>query len=129
MMVVISVMMMFVVVMLIIMGDDDAGEHVIVVATICHSRVTTTRCKITTFQKSYLNRCTRMWNVLPKNLTGNNTRHSQFKNGLFMYYKVALETVYTTWMIQEHGNQYVCPVTSPVICPVKYRVVISLMCL
>jgi hypothetical protein len=141
------VMMMFVVVMLIIMGDDDAGEHVIVVAlvmvnmmvmkvmvsqlilTICHSRITTTRCKTTTFQKSYLNRCTRMWNVLPKNLTGNNTRHSQFKNGLFMYYKVALETVYTTWMIQEHGNQYVCPVTSPVICPVKYRVVISLMCL
>ena len=58
------------------------------------SFTTTTRNKTTTFQKSYLNRCTRMWNVLPKNLTGNNTSLSQFKNGLFMYYKVALETVY-----------------------------------
>ena len=59
-----------------------------------HLSFTTTRCKTTTFQKSYLNRCTRMWNVLPKNLTGNNTSLSQLKNGLFMYYKVALQTVY-----------------------------------
>ena len=29
-------------------------------------------------------------------------------------------------MIQEHGNLHVCLVTSFVICPVKYRVVISL---
>jgi hypothetical protein len=59
-----------------------------------HLSFTTTRCKTTTIQKSYLNRCTRMWNVLPKNLTGNNTSLSQLKNGLFMYYKLALQTFY-----------------------------------
>ena len=35
-----------------------------------HLSFTTTRCKTSTYQKSYLNRCARLWNALPKELTG-----------------------------------------------------------
>ena len=35
-----------------------------------HLSFTTTRCKTSTYQKSYLNRFSRIWNALPKALTG-----------------------------------------------------------
>ena len=54
----------------------------------------TTRCKTTTYQKSYLSRSTRLWNSLPKELTGNNVSLNKFKCGLIKYYKVALGNVY-----------------------------------
>ena len=89
-----------------------------------HLSFTTTRCKTSTYQKSYLNRCARLWNALPKELTGKNTSLAGFKYRIYQYYKLALETVYDV-MILEHGNLYVCLVISRVICPVKYRVVTS----
>ena len=54
----------------------------------------TTRCKTTTYQKSYLSRSTRLWNSLLKELTGNNFSLNKFKCGLIKYYKVALGNVY-----------------------------------
>ena len=67
-----------------------------------HLSFTTTRCKTSTYQKSYLNRCARIWNALPKELTGKNTSLAGFKYRIYQYYKLALEAVYdiddpTTW--------------------------------
>ena len=59
-----------------------------------HLSFTTTRCKTSTYQKSYLNRCARIWNALPKELTGKNTSLAGFKYRIYQYYKLALETVY-----------------------------------
>ena len=52
------------------------------------------KCKTTTYQRSFLNRTKRLWNVLPKSLTGNNISLGQFKNRLSKYYKLALEDVF-----------------------------------
>ena len=38
-----------------------------------HLKFSTNRCNTTTYQRSYLNRTTRLWNILPKELTGINT--------------------------------------------------------
>ena len=51
---------------------------------------TTRQCKTSTSQKSFVTRSTRVWNILPKKLTENNTTFSSFKNGLYEYYKAAL---------------------------------------
>ena len=59
-----------------------------------HLSFTTTRCKTSTYQKSYLNRCARIWNALPKELTGKNTSLAGFKYRIYQYYKLALETAY-----------------------------------
>ena len=59
-----------------------------------HLSFITTRCKTTTYQKSYLSRSTRLWNTLPNELTGNNTSLNGFKCGLIKYYKSALRDVY-----------------------------------
>ena len=59
-----------------------------------HLSFITTRCKTTTYQKSYLSRSTRSWNSLPKELTGNNVSLNGFKYGLIEYYKLALRNVY-----------------------------------
>ena len=44
--------------------------------------------------ESYLNRCARIWNALPKELTGKNTNLAGFKYRIYQYYKLALETVH-----------------------------------
>ena len=59
-----------------------------------HLSFTTTRCKTSTYQKSYLNRCARLWNALPKELTGKNTSLAGFKYRIYQHYKLAPETVY-----------------------------------
>ncbi len=59
-----------------------------------HLSFITTRCKTTTYQKSYLSRSTRLWNTLPNELTGNNISLNGFKCGLIKYYKSALRDVY-----------------------------------
>ena len=59
-----------------------------------HLSFTTTRCKTSTYQKSYLNRCARIWNALPKELTGKNTSLAVFKSRIYQHYKLTLETVY-----------------------------------
>ena len=89
-----------------------------------HLSFTTTRCKTSTYQKSYLNRCARLWNALPKELTGKNTSLACFKYIIYTYYKLGRETVYDvddprTW------KSICCLVISRVICSVKYRVVTS----
>ena len=83
-----------------------------------HLTFTTKRCKTTTYQKSYLNRVTRLWNILPRDLTGKNISLT----------KLAVKT-FTMWRIRERGNLYVCPVTCVVTCPVIFRVVIDFKCL
>ena len=55
---------------------------------------TTKKCKTTTYQKSFLTRSTRVWNILPKDLTDKNTTFNGFKSGLLKHYKSALRNVY-----------------------------------
>ena len=59
-----------------------------------HLTFTTKQCKTTTYQRSYLNRTSRLWNILPRDLTGKNISLTQFKYGLFNYYKLAVKNVY-----------------------------------
>ena len=54
----------------------------------------TKRCRTATYQKSFLTRSTRVWNILPKDLTHKNTTINGFKSGLLKYYKTTLENVY-----------------------------------
>ena len=46
------------------------------------------------YQKSFLTRSTRVWNILPKDLTDKNTTFNGFKSGLLKHYKSALRNVY-----------------------------------
>ena len=59
-----------------------------------HLKFSTNRCKTTTYQRSYLNRTTRLWNILPKELTGINISLTQFKSGLYKYYQLAVKNVF-----------------------------------
>ena len=77
-------------------------------------KFTTPKCRTATFQRSFISRCARVWNVLPKELTTKNINLGRFKSDLYEYYKSALN-IYDT----------VCLVTSPVICLVQIRVVIN----
>ena len=85
----------------------------------------TKKCKTATYQKSFLTRSTRLWNILPKDLTHKNTTFNSFKSGLLNYYKFASKTVYDS-EVHERGNLYVCVVIRLATCPVQYRVVVSL---
>ena len=58
-----------------------------------HLSFTTTRCKTSTYQKSYLNRCARIWNALPKELTGKNTSLAVFKSRIYQHYKLPRNSV------------------------------------
>ena len=51
----------------------------------------TPKCRTATFQKSFMSRCARVWNVLPKELTGKNTGIACFKSRLYKYYESALK--------------------------------------
>ena len=53
-------------------------------------KFTTPKCRTTTFQRSFISRSARVWNVLPKELTSMNISLSRFKNDLYEYYKSAL---------------------------------------
>ena len=59
-----------------------------------HLTFSTNRCKTTTYQGSYLNRTTRLWNILPNELTGINISQTQFKFGLYKYYQLAVKNVF-----------------------------------
>ena len=53
------------------------------------------KCKTTTFQKSYFNRCTRIWNNLTNVLDRSSfSSMSSFRNALMNYYSVALSQTY-----------------------------------
>ena len=58
-----------------------------------HLKFSTNRCKTTTYQREQ-NRTTRLWNILPKELTGINISLTQFKSGLFKYYQLAVKNVF-----------------------------------
>ena len=58
------------------------------------SFTTAAQCRTSTYQRSFLNRTKKIWNVLPKSLTNNNISLGQFKNGLCKYYKSALKDVF-----------------------------------
>ena len=51
-------------------------------------------CKTVTYQKSYLLRTTRVWNILPRDLTNNDLTFKVFKKKLFNYYSSALDNCY-----------------------------------
>ena len=59
-----------------------------------HLSFTAAQCRTSTYQRSFLNRTKKIWNVLPKSLTNNNISLGQFKNGLCKYYKSALKDVF-----------------------------------
>ena len=82
----------------------------------------TKKCKTATYQKSFLTRSTRLWNILPKDLTHKNTTFNSFKSGLLAYYKLASKTVYDA---EERGNLYVCVVIRLVTYPVQYIVFVN----
>ena len=87
------------------------------------------QCKTTTYQRSFLNRTKRLWNVLPKSLTSNNISLGQFKNGLSKYYKLALEDVFDVDDPRTWKSICLSCNKSRNICPVKYRVVIRFVLL
>ena len=90
-----------------------------------HLKFSTNRCKTTTYQRSYLNRTTRLWNILPKELTGINISLTQFKSGLYKYYQLAVKNVFDVDDPRTWKSICLSNLTSVVICPVKSRVVIS----
>ena len=53
-------------------------------------KFTTPKCRTATFQRSFISRCARVWNVLPKELTTKNISLGRFKSDLYEYYKSAL---------------------------------------
>ena len=46
-----------------------------------HLTFSTNSCKTNSYQRSFLNRSTRLWNILPKKLTGKNISLTQVKSG------------------------------------------------
>ena len=52
----------------------------------------TPKCKTTTYQKSFMSRCARVWNILPKEVTKKNISIGRFKCELYKHYKSALNT-------------------------------------
>ena len=51
----------------------------------------TPKCRTATFQKSFMSRCARVWNVLPNELTAKNISIACFKSRLYKYYESALK--------------------------------------
>ena len=51
----------------------------------------TPKCRTATFQKSFMSRCARVWNILPKELTAKNIGIACFKSRLYKYYESALK--------------------------------------
>ena len=49
------------------------------------------KCKTTTYQNSSFIRVTKLWNILPDDLTSENRSISYFKKNLYSYYNKALE--------------------------------------
>jgi hypothetical protein len=53
-------------------------------------KFTTPKCRTATFQRSFISRCARVWNVLPKELRTKNISLGRFQSDLYEYYKSAL---------------------------------------
>ena len=51
----------------------------------------TPKCRTAAFQKSFMSRCARVGNVLPKELTAKSIGIACFKSGLYKYYESALK--------------------------------------
>ena len=61
-----------------------------------HLTFLTNQYKTNSYEKSFLNRSTRLWNIvniLPKELTGNNISLTQFKSGLYEYYQLTVKNI------------------------------------
>ena len=52
------------------------------------------KCRTTTYQNSYFMRVTKLWNILPNDLTLENQTLSYFKKSLYSYYNKALKDIY-----------------------------------
>ena len=52
----------------------------------------TPKCKTATYLKSFMSRCARVWNILPKEVTKKNISIGRFKCELYKYYKSAFNT-------------------------------------
>ncbi len=57
-----------------------------------------TKCRTVTFQRSFINRSTRIWNILPDELRHQSLSLVKFKSLLLEYYRTALNLFY------EHDN-------------------------
>jgi hypothetical protein len=53
-----------------------------------------TKCRTVTFQRSFINRSTRIWNILPDELRHQSLSLVKFKSLLLDYYRTALNLVY-----------------------------------
>ena len=52
------------------------------------------KCRTTTYQNSYFIRVTKLWNILPNDLTSENRTLCYFKKSLYSYYNIALKDIY-----------------------------------
>ena len=52
------------------------------------------KCRTTTYQNSYFIRATKLWNILPNDLTLENQSFCYFKKGLYSYCNKALKDIY-----------------------------------
>ena len=59
-----------------------------------HPAFLTNQSQTNSYQRSFLSRSTRLWNILPKELTGKNISLTQFKSGLYKYYPRAVNNVF-----------------------------------
>ena len=78
-----------------------------------------TKCRTVTFQRSFSNRSTRIWNILPDELKHQSLSLVKFKSLLLEYYCTALHLFY------EHGNVSVYSVTRLTVWLVQSLVVFS----
>ena len=72
----------------------------------------TKKCKTATYHKSFLTRSTRLWNILPKDLTHKSTTFNSFKSRLLNYYKFASKTVYDAEDLRTWKSPCLCCNTS-----------------
>ena len=78
-------------------------------------------CKTATYQKSYLIRATRVWNILPRDLTINGLTLKEFRKKLLKYYKSALNKCYDvddprTWKLVCIKCAQARDLTKPITC-------------
>ena len=61
-----------------------------------HLTFLTNQCQTKSYQRLFFNRSTRLWNILPKELTGKNISLTQFQSGLYKikYYSLAAKNVF-----------------------------------
>ena len=78
-------------------------------------------CKTATYQKSYLLWTTRVWNILPRDLTNNGLTFKEFKKNSFNYHSSALDNCYDvddprTWKLVCIKCNQARDLTRPITC-------------